>query len=198
MRGALRGSRQFIPEISPAGRWSAFATAGCLLVTGVAYVVASWDEFTCDPKFLPCGELAGRAGLISIVALFAAVIGAGIGLAVWHRPVTGNGHSGWTWSLAFLFPLGVAAAVTRLPSYTCPAGMHLDVLAQLCINRATRFDARSWLWLKRSLVLAALAVGFTLMPRPKWVVVTAPIAVLTWFFGFGWLLVDTVGHNVRM
>jgi hypothetical protein len=198
MRETRKGSRQFIPEISPAGRLSALVTAGCLVVTGAAYLIESWDEFTCDPSFLPCAQLAGRAGLISILALFAVIIGVGIALTVRLRPVDETGGSGWTWSLGFLFALGVLDAVTRLPSWTCPGGMHLDALAQLCINQATRFDAASWLWLKRLIVIAGLAVGFTVIPRPRWTFVTAPIAGLTWLFGFGWLLVDTVGRNVRM
>ena len=193
---APQESRQFATEISAAGRLAAYVTAVCLVVTGLAYVIASLDELTCDPSFPPCARSGGVGGLVGIPAFLVILMGVGIVLAVRKRPVAAEGYSGWTLSLGFLFALGVLAVMGLIPSWTCPAGTHLDELAGLCINRVTRFDATSWLWLKWWLGLVGVVVGFTLIRRPRWVWITAPLAAIAWLFGFGWVLIDSVGRNV--
>jgi hypothetical protein len=171
-------------------------SAACLAVTGLVYAIASLDELTCDPSFPPCAQSGGVGGIVGIPALLVFFIGLGIFLAVRRRPVAPEGYSGWTVALSFLFAIGVLAIVGLIPLYTCPPGTHLDELAGLCINRLTRFDATTWLWLKWLLAIAGVVVGFTVIRRPRWAGLTAPIAVLAWGAGSGWVLVESVGKNV--
>jgi hypothetical protein len=120
-----------------------------------------------------------------------------MGVLVRRRAVSEAGTSGYTAFLSALFVAGILGIVASIPPYTCPAGTHVDPLAALCINARTRFDATSWLWLKWSIAVAAFVVGATIIWRPRWVRLTAPIAAASWFAGLGWLLTQTVGRNVK-
>jgi hypothetical protein len=190
------GSRPDRAEITPAGRIAAFVTAGCLAAAGVAFLLASWDELTCRGSPDVCEDVAAGGGLVWILAFIAVGTGAAIVLATRHRPVELDGEPGWTWGLGAVFTAGVVAAAALLPSWTCPDHMHLDANFGLCIGATTRFGATSWTWLKALTAGAGFAIGFGLIRRPRWIAVTAPIAVMAWIGGLGWLLVRTVGPHV--
>jgi hypothetical protein len=48
------------------------------------------------------------------------------------------------------------------------------------------------LFLKRAVVVGALAAAVVVSIRPKLVKVTAPVCVAVWAVGFGWVLADTM------
>jgi len=91
-----------------------------------------------------------------------------------------------------IFAIGTTLVAMRIPGHTCPEGVHLNPIFQTCIDGARRFDATSWVWPKRVVLLAGIVVGFTAMRSPLHVRLTAPIAALAWFAGTGWLLYDTM------
>ena len=189
-------SRPTGTEISPAGRAAAFITAGCLAGAGIAYLVASWDELTCHGSPDVCEDLAAGGGLVWVLSLVAIGGSIAIVLATRRRPVEPDGEPGWMWGLGAVFAVGVIAAAALLPSWTCPDAMHVDADFGLCIGRMTRFGATGWIWLKELLVVAGLVIGFGLIRRARWIAVTAPVAVVAWSGGLGWLLVRTVGPHV--
>ena len=190
-------SSHYVSEITPAGRIAGYTSAACLVLTGATYLLFSVDELTCSPVHPDCSRYAPAGIIIAITAGFMLLFGIVMGVLVRRRMVSEAGTSGYTAFLSLLFIAGVLAAVALIAPYTCPAGTHLDPLAALCINARTRFDATSWLWLKWGVAVAGFLVGVTLIWRPRWVWVTAPIAAATWFFGVGWLLTETVGRNVK-
>jgi hypothetical protein len=193
----MSASRRYTSEITPAGRIAGFTSAACLVLTGAAYVLSSVDELTCSPVYPRCSRYAPAGIIIAIAAGLMLLFGIVTGVLVRRRTVSDAGTSGYTAFLAVLFVAGALVAVALIPPLTCPAGTHVDPLAALCINSRTRFDATSWLWLKWTLAVAAFAIGVTVMWRPRWVRLTAPIAAASWLFGFGWLLTETVGRNVK-
>jgi hypothetical protein len=196
-RRSARPARPPEPEISPVGRIAGYATSGCLVLAGAAFLIASWDELTCSSDPATCEDVAGVGGLVSAVSLMVIAIGLWMAWNVRRRPVDEDGTSSWTWGLAIVFVLGVAVAATRIPEYSCPPGVHLDALFGLCITSTRRFDATSWLWLKRTVAIAGLVVGVTAIPSPRAVFLTAPLAVITWCVGLGWLLLDTMVRGLQ-
>jgi len=188
---------RYLSEITPSGRIAGYTGTACLVITGVAYLLFSIDELTCNPLYPPCARYAPGGILIAIGAGFMLLFGVVMGVLVRRRAVSDAGTSGYTVFLSVLFIAGILGIVTAIPSLTCPPGTHLDPLAALCINTRTRFDATSWLWLKWGLLVAAFAIGATFIWRPRLVRFTAPIAAASWFAGFGWLLAQTVGRNVK-
>jgi hypothetical protein len=193
----MRRPPRYLSEITPAGRIAGYTGTACLVLTGGAFIVSSFDELTCSPTYPPCDRYAPAGIIIAIVSAFVLAFGIVMGVLVHRRAVSDAGTSGYTVFLSFLFVVGVLVSVALAPTLTCPAGMHLDPLAALCINGQVRFDATSWLWLKTIVAVAAAVVGATLLWRPRWVRVSAPIAAAAWFVGFGWLLTTTVGRNVK-
>jgi hypothetical protein len=179
-------------EVGPAGRIAGLTVGACLLVSGAAFLIASWDELTCTPPGPTCDDVAGTGGAVSLVALAALLAGAAVIVMTARRPVIESGSSAWTWGLAALFAVGVGLVALRLPGHTCPSGVHLTPIFNTCVDGARRFDATSWVWPKRALFVAGLVVGVTVMRSPKRVWLTAPIAATTWLVGAGWLLYDTM------
>ena len=188
---------RYTSEITPAGRLAGYTSAACLVITGATFLAFSIDELTCNPLYAACSRYAPGGIIIAIGAGFMLVIGVVIALLVRRRAVSEAGTSGYTVFLSVLFVAGVLGIVASIPAYTCPPGTHLDPLAALCISSRTRFDATGWLWLKWSIAVAAFAIGASLIWRPRWVRLTAPIAAASWFAGLGWLLTETVGRNVK-
>jgi hypothetical protein len=195
--GPMSRPPRYTSEITTAGRIAGYTSAACLVVTGAGYLVFSIDELTCSPVYPPCARYAPGGIIIAIGAGFMLSFGVVMGVLVRRRAVSEAGTSGYTVLLSFLFVAGILGVVARIPTYTCPTGTHVDPLAALCISDRTRFDATSWLWLKWALVVGATSVAATVIWRPRWVRVTAPIAAASWFAGLGWLLIETVGRNVR-
>lgn len=174
------------------GRIAGLTVGLCLTTTGAAFLIASWDELRCTPAGETCDDVAGIGGAVSLAALGLAAIGVAIVVMTARRPVLESASSAWTWGLAAIFSIGVSLIAMRIPGFTCPDDIHLNPVFHTCIDGARRFDATSWVWPKRALLLAGLVVGFTLMRSPKRVWLTAPIAALVWFAGTGWLLYETM------
>ena len=131
------------PAISSRGRWAGVTTGGCLVVAGLAFVVFSYDELTCRVAEGGCDVFVGVGGLISLLGLAVAALGAIILRKVLIRPESATGGSGWTAGWGILFALGGVVAVTRLSTLTCPDGFELDQLFELCIRQGERVEATS-------------------------------------------------------
>jgi len=178
--------------ISKAGRIAGYTTAGCLVVTSGAFLVASWDDLVCTHN---CLFPPGLAALVWFIAVPIGLVSIAIARRVSLRPTQSDGPTSWTLSLVILFSAGVAVAATRLPSFTCKVG-HLDANVRLCIEASGRFsDASNWIWLKGLIAILGLMIGIALR-QPKRVYLVAPLAAIAWLFGFGWLLLDTVVRGV--
>jgi len=185
-------SRSAPDDVAPAGRVAGLTVGACLLVSGLAFLVASWDELTCTPPGATCDDVAGTGGAVSLAALAAMVAGGAIVVLTARRPVVASGSSAWTWGLGTIFAVGVGLVALRLPGHSCPGGVHLTPIFNTCIDGTRRFDATSWVWPKRALFVLGLVVGATVMRSPWRVWLTAPIAAVAWFVGTGWLLYDTM------
>jgi hypothetical protein len=187
-----RRSRLPAEEVSPAGRVAGLTVGVCLAVSGAAFLVASWDELTCTPPGETCDDIAGIGGAVSIAALVVTIVGVAIVAMTARRPVVDSASTAWTWGLSVIFSIGVALIALRIPGHTCPEGVHLNPVFHTCIDGARRFDATSWVWPKRALLLAGFVVGFTLIRSPRRVWLTAPVAAIAWVAGTGWLLYETM------
>ena len=174
------------------GRVAGLTVGFCLVVSGGAFLIASWDELRCTPPGETCDDIAGIGGAVSLAALALTVAGVAIVATTLRRPVIESASSAWTWGLAVVFVIGTTLIAMRIPGHTCPDGIHLNPIFQTCIDGARRFDATSWVWHKRVLLLAGLVVGLTVMRSPRRIWLTASIAALAWFAGTGWLLYDTM------
>jgi hypothetical protein len=192
-RNSRRRERWPPPDpISKPGRIAGYTTAGCLVVTSGAFLVASWDDLVCTSS---CRFSPGLAALVYFVAVPIGLVGIAIARRVSRRPIQSDGPTNWTLSLVILFSGGVAVAATRLPSFTCEVG-HLDQNVRLCIEASGRFSEPSnWIWLKALIVILGLMIGIALR-RPRRIYLAAPLAAIAWLFGFGWLLLDTVVRGV--
>jgi hypothetical protein len=189
----LRPTRARRPpeEVAPTGRIAGLTVGACLAVSGVAFVVASWDELTCTPAGAECDDIAGIGGAVTFVALAVAIAGIAIMALTARRPVLESGSSAWTWGLAVIFSIGAILVAMRVPGHTCPDGVHLNPVFDICIDGARRFDATSWVWPKRALALAGLVAGFTVVRTTRRIWISTPGAAIAWFAGTGWLLYDT-------
>jgi hypothetical protein len=179
-------------EISSTGRIAGITVGLCLAVTGSAFLIASWDELTCTPAGERCDDVAGIGGAVSLVALVGAIAGVAIVVMTARRPVVERASSAWTWGLGVVFTLGTTLVAVLIPGHTCPDGVHLSPIFDICIDGARRFDATSWVWPKRLLVIAGLAAGYAVTRSPRRVRLTAPIAAIAWFAGTFWLLSETM------
>jgi hypothetical protein len=189
---ATRARRPPAEEVSFAGRLAGLTVGVCLAVSGAAFLGASWDELRCTPAGERCDDVAGVGGAVSFVALVVAIGGGAIVVRTARRPVLESASSAWTWGLAAIFATGTMLVALRMPGHTCPDGVHLSPVFNVCIDGARRFDATSWVWPKRLLAIAGLAIGFTLIRSSERVWLTATVAALAWFAGTGWLLYDTM------
>jgi hypothetical protein len=185
-------SRRPPEDIGPAGHVAGLTVGACLLVTGLSFLVASWDELTCTPPGATCDDVAGTGGAVSLAALAAMIAGGAIIVLTARRPLVASGSTAWTWGLGTIFAIGVGLVALRLPGYSCPDGVHLSPIFNTCVDGARRFDATSWVWPKRALFVAGVVAGVTVMRSPRRVWLTAPIAAAAWFAGTGWLLYDTM------
>lgn len=183
------------PEpITGSGRLAGYATAGCLIIAGIAYTIAAVAAGLCVTG---CRVSSAYGGLALFVSIPVALAGTAIARSVARRPLDPAGSSGWTWGLGLVFAAGVAVATTRFPSFTCPSGGHLDPTLALCIrDGGGRYGATSWSWLKSLVALAGLGLGATVMRSQRAVWLTAPLAVLAWIVGFGALLADTLAPGL--
>src|SRR6266508_1357346 len=122
--------------ISKPGRIAGYTTAGCLVVTSGAFLVASWDDLVCTHG---CLFPPGLAALVWFIAVPIGLGGLAIARRVSLRPTQSDGSTSWTLSLVILFSGGIAVAATRLPSFTCNVG-HLDPNFRVCIEAVWPFQ----------------------------------------------------------
>jgi hypothetical protein len=180
--------------ISRSGRLAGYATAGCLILAGIAYTIAAVAVILCVTG---CRVASAYGGVALFVSVPVAVVGTAIARSVARRPLDPAGSSGWTWGLGLVFAAGVAVATTRFPSFTCPSGGHLDPTLALCIrDGGRRYGATSWIWLKSLVALLGIGLGASLMRSRRLVWLAAPLAVLAWIIGFGALLTDTLAPGL--
>ena len=162
------------------------------------FIWGAWDELRCIGRPADCEVFVGVGGFVALAGLVTAAIGAGVAWSVRGRAVTRTGESGWRWALALLFAVGAAVLVSRFPSYTCPAGVHLSAEPfRLCIDlvRHDRYDPAEWIGVKWALVGAGAVIALVATRLRIPVVVAAPVAAIAWFAGMGWLLLDTVARE---
>jgi hypothetical protein len=179
-----RGATPNWPEepISSVGRFAAFATLGCVMLTGVTYAIVAWMAFACTRG---CVVRPALGGLVLLFAIAMCAVGVGLVLQVWRRPVDPAGGSGWTYGLSVIFALGVLGAITRIPDVTCGEGSHLSAFGYCSGLHDARIDPASWIWLKDLIALCGIAVAAAIVPRRRLAVITAPLAAAVWFVGTG-------------
>jgi hypothetical protein len=195
--------------IAPSGRIAALTVAGCLILGGLATILMAWNELTCtvivDPggdRIAPasvCEVLTGIGGIGLILGAATAVGGVLIVRSVRRRAVRGSGSDGWRWALALVFTFGLMVLATRFPSQTCPGEAHLSAPFRMCIESGggERYDSTSWIWAKTLVALAAPVIGFGVIPRRGLTKLAVPATIAVWVAGVGWLLLDTVGRDLR-
>jgi hypothetical protein len=186
-------ARTPLSEIGAEGLLAARVFAVTLVVSGVAMVAVSWDDIwrVCNEIAGPCTERSAGAIILSLASVGAVVWGIGILFRTRRRPVDPEGSSRYVWALGVLIALGTIFLASRIPSYTCARGRFDEVLI-LCQHPPTTSEASSWLLLKKAIVAVGLLAGVVVAARPRWVRVTAPVAVAAWAAGFGWLIADTM------
>jgi hypothetical protein len=188
-----RGVDAVLAEISPEGRLAGRIFAVTLIVSAVVMIVVSWDDIwrVCNAVVGPCVERSAGA-MILVLCSIGAIAGAiGILVRIRRRPVDPEGSSRYVWALGVLVAMGGIFITGRIPAYTCARGRFDDVLV-LCMHPPSTSDPTSWLYLKRAIVVGALAFAFVVSIRPRFVKVTAPVCVAVWAVGFGWVLADTM------
>jgi hypothetical protein len=180
-------------EISPEGAFAGRVFAVTLLVSAVAMIVVSWDDIwrVCGVVAGPCVERSAGAIILALCSVAAIAGAVAILLRVRRRPVDPEGSSRYVWALGVLVGLGGVFIAGRIPAYTCDRGRFDDVLV-LCMHPPSTSDPASLLFLKRAVVVGALAAAVVVSIRPKLVKVTAPVCVAVWAVGFGWVLADTM------
>jgi hypothetical protein len=188
-----RGVDAVLAEISPEGRLAGRIFAVTLIVSAVVMIVVSWDDIwrVCNAVVGPCVERSAGA-MILVLCSIGAIAGAiGILVRIRRRPVDPEGSSRYVWALGVLVAMGGIFIAGRIPAYTCARGRFDDVLV-LCMHPPSTSDPTSWLYLKRAIVVGALAFAFVVSIRPRFVKVTAPVCVAVWAVGFGWVLADAM------
>ena len=171
-------------------RAARLATPVCLLVAGVAFLLASWDELTCVGDSI-CANKAAVAALISISCLIA------VGWSLWRfwrivRMPTDELPDGPAWGLGILFVAGAISIALLIPVARCPQGYHLDRIFRLCIQGTTRLAAADQTWVKWAVAVVGVAGGTAMIWMQRWLAARTVIAVAVWAFGVGWLLRDTM------
>jgi uncharacterized YccA/Bax inhibitor family protein len=195
--------------IAPSGKVAASTVAGCLILGGSGTVVLAWNELTCEVVVDPgaagvdpasvCEVLTGIGGVSLILGAVALAGGLLIVRDVRRREVRAGGSDAWRWGLAVVFTVGLLILSTRIPSQTCPGDAHLSGPFRLCIDvdRGLRFDSTSWIWAKTLLALTAPVIGFGLLARRGLTKLAVPLTIAAWVGGIGWLLLDTLGRDLR-
>jgi hypothetical protein len=182
-----------LPEITAEGLIAARVFAATLVGSAAALIAVSWDDIwrVCNEVSGPCTERSAGAIMLSFLSVAAIGWGVGILLRTRRRAVDPEGTSRYAWALGVMLALGSIFIASRIPAYTCARGEFDDVLV-LCQHPPTVSEATSLLMWKRAIVLVGLALGVVVAIRPRIVKLTAPLSVLVWAAGFGWLIADTM------
>lgn len=175
-------------------RVARLATSFCVVVAGVAFLIASWDELTCVGDST-CANKAGVAALVSIGCLIV------VGGSLWRgwrlaRMPADELPDGPAWGLGVLFAVGAIAIALLIPVARCPEGYHLDRIFRLCIQGATRLPATDQTWVKWGVAVIGVGGGVAIAWMRRWLKARTVIAVLVWMLGIGWLLRDTMWRGL--
>jgi hypothetical protein len=186
-------TRQVVAEISPEGRIAGLTISIVLVVSGVIVLAAGMDELwrRCDVSNEGCTASAAGAGLASLGSIAAILAGVWMWRRIGRRPVHPEGSARFVLGLAALFAAGLLLLAWRIPAFTCERGRFDEVL-QLCMHPPTTSEPVRWTLLKLACVTLGLGAGVAIALWPRWVRVTAPLAVLGWAGGLGLLLWQTL------
>ena len=182
-----------LSEITAEGLLAGRVFAVTTIVSAVAMVAVSWDDIwrVCGGLSGSCVERSAGAIMLSLASVAAAGWGIGILIRTRRRPVDPEGSSRYVWALGVLLAIGAILIASRIPAYTCARGEFDDVLV-LCQHPPTVSEATSLLLWKRVVVVLGLALGVLVAARPRLLKLTAPLAVLVWAAGFGWVIAETM------
>ena len=86
-------SRRPPDDVAPAGRVAGLTVGACLLVSGLAFLVASWVELTCTPPGATCDDVAGIGGAVLLAAIAGSIAGGAIVVLTVRRPVVASGST---------------------------------------------------------------------------------------------------------
>jgi hypothetical protein len=161
-------------------------------VTGVVWVGFSVRVFVCTGS---CAVEPAVGGLLTLLISIGVVVMISFARSVAARPVDPEGSSAWLYGLSIIFALGVAAAVTRIPSVSCPPGSHLSFFGFCAGAHSARLAVHSREWIKALIDAAGIVVAFTLVRSKRWVHAGAPIAGAVWLAGTSDFLVRTMGRG---
>ena len=182
-----------VSEISPEGALAGHTVSGVVVVSGLAFIVASSDELwrRCDGASEACGTSAAAAGLVTLFSIGLVAAGVILERRLRRRPVDPSGSAHLVSALGVLFALGLLLIAWRIPAFTCERG-RLDEVLELCMHPPSTSEPTSWgLW-KVGAAVFGLAGGVVIALRPRWARLSAPLAVLAWIGGAGWLMMDAL------
>jgi peptide/nickel transport system permease protein len=193
VRRSLDRADVMLPEISREAALAGRAFSLTLLASAVGLIALSWDDVwrVCGEVHGECVERSAGVVILTMGSIPAIIWGVGILIRIRRRPVDPAGSSRYVWALGVLVAVGAIFIASRIPAYTCTRGTFDDVL-MVCQHPPTVSQATSWLIWKGVIVAIGLLAGALVAVRPKFVKQTAPLAVIVWAVGFGWLIVDTM------
>jgi hypothetical protein len=172
--------------ISPEGRIAGLTTTGCVIVSALAWLVVLINLAVCTKH---CDVEPGLAGLVMIPVALTLVAAVALGYRTLVRPTDPEAGTAWRFGLSVIFFLGVLAAASGIPNFTCPPGTQLSFFGFCAGPHGTRLDAAEWRWLRLSIDAVGFVVACTAIRSRRWVDVMAPIAGFVWLGGTGALLV---------
>jgi hypothetical protein len=180
-------------EISRQGMVAARAFSLTLIGSATGLIIFSWDDVwrVCGSFGTPCEARSAGAMLLTIGSVAAIGWGVGIQVRLRRRIIDPSGSSRYVWALGVLLALACVFIAARIPAFTCGRG-HFDDALAICMHPPSTSDPTSWLLLKKAIVVIGLIAGVVVSARAKNVRVTAPLAIVVWLVGFGWLIIDTM------
>ena len=181
-----------LTSIAPEGRIAGLVTTGSLIASGIVWVGFSVRVFVCS-GICPVDSAIG--GFLTMILSIVVVVLIAIARRTNDRPVEPDGTAGWLYGLSFIFVVGVAAAVTSIPTVTCPPGSTLSFFGFCAGAHRSRLPIHSNAGLKWMIDVAAVVIGFTVIRSKRWIRVGAPIAGIAWLAGTGDLLARTLGRG---
>src|SRR5436309_4253631 len=175
--------------ISPAGMVAGLTTTGCVVASGIVWLVFSYRAFACTGD---CAIPPPLGGLLVVVVGAIVAVMVWLAISILQQPVESSGSSGWLWGLSVIFGLGIALGAMTLPSFSCPPGQSLSAFRLCYIASNDRFPVIDKRWMKDLADIAGVMVALTLIRWQRLVFVTAPIAGAVWLMGSLELLVRRI------